>query len=90
MEEDCIKALFSNPIEIEKLEECARTILKRVSMVNFNGKILLKYNGIKVGYLTTKAPVEEIKVMRYWSGPFGIKTELSYQNKFVGVLLIKK
>jgi hypothetical protein len=59
-------------------------------MVNFNRKILLKYNGIKVGYLANKVPVEEIKVMRYWSGPFGIKTELSYQNKFVGVLLIKK
>jgi hypothetical protein len=89
MEKGCVKELFANPVEIEKLEECARKILKYVTMININGKILLKYKGNKVGFLIIKAPVEEIKVVRYWIGPFCIKSELSYQNKFVGVLVIK-
>ncbi|MGB9695487.1 MAG: hypothetical protein ACP5SB_06340 [Caldisericaceae bacterium] len=90
MDEECVKSLFANPITTEKLEPCVIQILKKVELVDKGSKIILRYNGSKVGYLLTKIPIEETKVMRYWSGPFGLKTELSYEGKFVGVLMIEK
>ncbi|MGC8758271.1 hypothetical protein [Caldisericum sp.] len=90
MNEECVKELFSKPITIEALEVCVPQILKKVELVDKGSKIILRYNGSKVGYLLNKVPIEEVKVMRYWSGPFGLKTELSYEGKFVGVLMIVK
>jgi hypothetical protein len=90
MDEECVKELFSNPITTEGLELCVHQILKKVELVDFGKKIILKYKGVKVGHLLTRVPIEEVKVSKYWQGPFGTKTELSYQGKFVGVLMIEK
>lgn len=90
MDTDCVKGLFAGPIAIDELEECVRAVLKTVTQINSDAKVILRSNGTKVGYLTSMVPIGEIKVMRYWQGALGIKTELSYQDKFVGVLLLKK
>jgi hypothetical protein len=90
MDKECVKELFSNPITIDELESCVHQILKNVELVDFGKKIVLKSNGVKVGHLLTRVPIDEVKVSKYWQGPFGIKTELSYQGKFVGVLMIKR
>jgi len=90
MDKECVKELFSNPITIDELESCVHQILKNVELVDFGKKIVLKSNGVKVGHLFTRVPIDEVKVSKYWQGPFGIKTELSYQGKFVGVLMIKR
>ncbi len=89
-EELCTKELFENEITINKIESCMRLVLKKVQMSEYRGKIIMKYKGEKVGYLLLDAPIDEINVYHYWSGPFGIKTELSYKGKFIGVLLIRK
>ncbi len=90
MEEECAKNLFNNPIKIEILQSCVIKILTKVEMFDMNRKIILRYNHRKVGYLLSRVPIEEIKILRYWISPFGIKTELSYKDKFIGVLLINK
>jgi|GEM_PF-1529495 len=90
MDEECVKELFSNPITIDRLEPCVHQILKNVELVDFGKKIVLKHNGVKVGHLLTRVPVDEVKVSKYWQGPLGIKTELTHWGRFVGVLMIKK
>jgi hypothetical protein len=91
MAEECVKELFAKPITSEALETCVHTILKKVSIMNSpKKKIILKANGTKVGFLTEKVPIDEIKISKYWVGPFGIKTELSYQGRFVGILMLRK
>jgi len=90
MDAECIKGLFSGPIAIDELEECVCTVLKTVTQIDSGSKVILTSNGTKVGYLARVIPLDEVKVMRYWQGALGVKIELSYQGKFVGVLLIRK
>jgi hypothetical protein len=90
MDADCVKGLFAGPIAIDELEECVGAVLKTLTQINSGAKVILKSNGTKVGYLTSVVPIGEIKVLRYWQGALGIKTELSYQGQFVGVLLLRK
>lgn len=90
MDEECIKDLFSQPLTKELLKPCVVQILKKVEMLDVKMKIMLQYKGHKVGYLVSNVPIEDIKILRYWHGPFGIKVELSYNDKFVGVLMISK
>ncbi|MGB9666341.1 MAG: hypothetical protein ACPL2N_03420 [Candidatus Cryosericum sp.] len=90
MNEECIGKLLSGPIAVEQLEACVHSVLKSIAQTNSGSRIVLTSNGVKAGYLTETVPFDEVKVLRYWRGALGIKTELSYHNKFVGVLLLKK
>jgi len=90
MDEVCIRELFSHPITIEGLESCVHEILKKVELVERRRKIILTYKGRKVGHLIERVPLDSLKVSKYWEGPFGIKTELSYNGHFAGVLMIEK
>jgi hypothetical protein len=90
IDEECVRELFSHTITIEGLEACVHEILKKVELVEKGRKIILTYKGRKVGHLIGRVPLDSLKVSKYWEGPLGIKTELSYNGHFAGVLMIEK
>jgi hypothetical protein len=88
--EECYEKIFTSEFKNEVLEDCVHKILSQVEIQPHKEKNFIIYKGYKVGYLIKKVPLEEIKVHRFWKGPFGIKLELSYLNNFIGVLVIRK
>jgi hypothetical protein len=90
IDEECVRELFSHTITIEGLDACVHEILKKVELVEKGRKIVLTYKGRKIGHLIERVPLGSLKVSKYWEGPLGIKTELSYNGHFAGVLMIEK
>ena len=74
----------------EALRNRVKEILSKAELVRKGGKIIVSFNGKKVGKLRFEAPLNELEVESAWKSPFGIKVELSWRGKFAGTLLLRE
>ena len=84
----CIKR--GKEVRKEEVEGTVREILSEAEKMVKGRKIVLIYNGEKIGKLKMDIPLEELEVGKAWRSPFGIKVELEYQGRFVGTLMLKE
>ncbi len=76
-------------VKDEELVDTAEKILERGKKLNKKGKILIIFDGKKVGFLKKNAPLKELKAGSMWKSAMGIKVELLWKDAFIGALILR-
>ncbi len=72
-----------------ELVDIAEKILEEGDKLNKKGKIVIIFDGKKVGFLKKDAPLKELKVGSMWKSAMRIKVELLWNGAFIGALILR-